>query len=204
MASRDHQGSEHWTKMIRSNMECRSWSALSLPAQAIYPWLKLEWKGPRANNNGRIQLSLRQIAKAAGCDVKTAMRAIRDLQRKGWIVVREAACIGVSGAARSHLLELTEIACPPDDRPRALFRHWREDAEYPVVNVRTNNPSGRNQKQNPVPLEGTTRSLRGHKTRQAVPLAGTGCSSRGNEQAENGALVVPLEGISLSTRGSGG
>lgn len=201
--TRTREGNEHWTKLIRQHMECPAWRALSLPAQAIYPWLKLEWKGPQRNNNGKIELSLRQIANRAGCNVKTAMRASHDLQRKGWIVVTRPANLGLAGHARTHQIELTEITCLPNDRPRALYLKWRKGADFPVVEVRTNNPEGKNGIQNPVPSKGMTRSLRGHEQNNHVPSKGTGRSLKGHEQPLIDPSDVPSKGTSLTTRGMG-
>ncbi len=196
-------GNEHWAKMIRQHMEFPAWRALSLPAQAIYPWLKLEWKGPKANNNGKIELSLRQIAGRTGCNVKTAMRAFHDLQRKGWIVVTRPAILGLAGHARSHQIELTEITCLPNDRPRALYQKWREGADYPVVEVRSNNPTGKNGIRNPVPSKGMKRSLKGHEQKNHVPFEGMGRSAKGYEKPLIDLSDVPSKGTSLSTRGMG-
>lgn len=200
---RARSGNEHWTKMIRQHMDCPAWRALSLPAQAIYPWLKLEWKGPSSNNNGKIELSLRQIADRAGCNVKTAMRAFHDLQRKGWIVVTRPAALGLGGHARTHQIELTEIMCLPNDRPRALYQKWSEGADYPVAEVRTNNPQGKNGIQNPVPHKGMKRSLIGHEQGDNVPSRGMGRSPKGHEQPLIDPNDVPSKGTSLSTRGMG-
>ncbi|SHJ19654.1 hypothetical protein SAMN05444000_1068 [Shimia gijangensis] len=197
------EGNEHFARMTRQHMERPAWRALSLPAQAIYPWLKLEWKGPKANNNGKIELSLRQIADRVGCNAKTAMRAMQDLQRKGWVVVKKSASLGMAGEARSHQVELTEIACPPETRPSYLFLQWIEGSEFPVVAVKTNNPSGKNGKQNPVPSKGTTRSVKGNEQNNHVPPKGTACSTKGNEQPSYSTSPVPLKGTSLSTKGMG-
>ena len=53
---------EHFAKMFRHIMEEPAWRALPSTAQALYPWLKLEWRGPDADNNGSIRLSVRQAA----------------------------------------------------------------------------------------------------------------------------------------------
>ncbi|WP_201455718.1 hypothetical protein [Tropicimonas marinistellae] len=201
--TRNSNGGEHWTKMIRQNMETPAWRALSTTAQAIYPWLKLEWKGPKANNNGKISMSVRQMGECVGCDKKTAGRAFHELQRKGYAVVKRTACLGIAGEARSHLIELTEIACPPNDRPRALFREWRPDAEFPVAEVRTNNPSGVNGKQNPVPKMGTSRPQKRDEQKTDVPKMGTARPQNWDEQAEILEPFVPKTGTPLSTRGSG-
>ena len=151
-----HPGNEHYCRLDRKTMERPAWRALSPTAQALYPWFKMEWKGPRANNNGRIRLSVRQAAKCIGVSRDTAAKAIHELQKKGWIVVYRQGALGVEGEARGHEYELTEIALPPtlvrkadykagmEPRPRDLYVHWREGKDYPVAKVRTNNPMGRN------------------------------------------------------------
>ncbi|NKX43595.1 hypothetical protein [Roseicyclus persicicus] len=155
---RNEGAPEHFTKMLRVNMEAPAWRALSVHAQALYPWLKLEWKGPQANNNGRIEMSVRQAADLLGCSRETAALALRDLQRKGWLAVTQAACLGLKGAARGNQYELTEIALPGEGRrPRNLFRDWKPDREFPFADIRTNNPSGRNGRQKPVMRSRTPR-----------------------------------------------
>lgn len=139
---------EHWTQMIRSAMEEPAWRALPTVAQALYPWLKLEWHGKDCNNNGKIQLSLRQAAERLGVTPDTAGRAFHELQRKGWIVQTQAACLGIEGAAKSPAYELTELKMPGSDTShgRKLYQQWREGHDFPVAEVMANNPQGRNGK----------------------------------------------------------
>ncbi|MGP2493523.1 helix-turn-helix domain-containing protein [Mesorhizobium sp. PUT5] len=138
---------EHFTKLIRNAMEEPAWRALSSTAQALYPWLKLEWRGPDANNNGKISLSVRQAAAAMGVTPVTASNAFHDLQRKGWIVVTQAAHLGIDGAAKSATYELTELRMPLAEKGqdgRKLYREWRPGHDYPVQTVSSNNPRGNN------------------------------------------------------------
>ncbi len=72
-------------------METPAWRALTLSAQALYPWVRLEWRGAKFNNNGKIRLSVRQAAAKMGCGVNTAARAFQELQAKGFLVVTEGA-----------------------------------------------------------------------------------------------------------------
>lgn len=138
-------GSEHWTKMIRTTMETSAWRALSSTAQALYPWLKMEWKGPDANNNGKIRLSTRQAGERLGVRPDTAAEAFRDLQRKGFIVQTEAACLGVEGSAKSPAYEITELKMPGSEGDgRKLYRDWRPGTDFPVSATSPNNPRGRN------------------------------------------------------------
>ncbi|WP_114966817.1 hypothetical protein [Alkalilacustris brevis] len=139
---------EHFTKMIRTTMETPAWRALSCTAQALYPHLKLEWRGPDANNNGKIRLSVRQASERLGVRPNTAARAFHDLQAKGFIVVTEHARLGVDGAACAPAFEITEIKLPHSNKNdgRKLYRDWRPGQDYPVHAARANNPRGINGK----------------------------------------------------------
>lgn len=145
----DRQGrsktGEHWTKLIRHTMEEPAWRALSSTAQALYPWLKLEWRGPDANNNGKISLSVRQAASKLGVWPDTAAEAFRDLQRKGFIFQTAPAILGVDGAAKSSTYELTELKMPGAEKDgRKLYREWSPGNDFPVPSSAANNPAGRN------------------------------------------------------------
>jgi hypothetical protein len=138
--------SEHFTKMFRSTMQTPAWAALSSSAQSVYPWVKLEWRGPNANNNGRIQFSYRQAAKAIGTTPNTVMAAFRDLQAKGFLVVTQMGVLGIDGDARGPSYEVTEIAMPgcPNGSGRELFRQWLKGRDFPIVMHAKNNPTGKN------------------------------------------------------------
>lgn len=139
---------EHWVRLTREIMELPAWRALSTTAQALYPWLRLEWKGPRNNNNGKIQLSVRQAASALGVTPTTASNAFHDLQRKGFIVMTAKPHLGVEGFAKAPLYELTELALPHQEivAGRRLFKQWDKDNQFPVTKVSSNNPKGLNGK----------------------------------------------------------
>lgn len=139
---------EHYTKMLRTTMEEPAWRALSPTAQALYPWLKFEWHGPKANNNGKIRLSVRQAADKMGICINAAARAFRDLQAKGFIVVSEKASLGISGEAKAPAYELTELGMPGREQAhgRKLYRQWAPGHDLPVAKARANNPDGRNGK----------------------------------------------------------
>jgi hypothetical protein len=151
--------SEHFTKMVRVVLQTPAWPALSSAAQALYPFIKLEWRGPKANNNGRIQFSYRQAAKAIGVSVNTAMRAFHDLQAKGFLLVIEMGTLGLDGDARGPCYEVTELEMPgrPNGSGRDLFRQWQEGKDFPVPKHPKNNPTGRNGRKSP--SSKSTRSL---------------------------------------------
>lgn len=143
---RNEQREEHFTKMVRNTMQTDAWRALSPVAQALYPWLKLEWRGPKANNNGKIRMSVRQAAEALGVNHKTAARGFHDLQAKGFLVQTEPARLGMGGIAKSPSYEITEIGLPYGDKPsgRKLYTQWQEGKDFNVHTARANNPTGRN------------------------------------------------------------
>ena len=127
-------------------METPAWRALSPVAQALYPWLRLEWRGVKFNNNGKIQLSVRQAAERLGVSRNTASRAFHELQEKGFIVVTKPARLGLAGDAKSPTFEITELAMPNSGSPvgRKLYKDWRAGADYPCHKTMANNPTGKN------------------------------------------------------------
>lgn len=133
--------------MLRATMVEPAWRALSSKAQALYPWLKLEWKGPQNNNNGSIRLSVRQAATLLGIGRDGAAAAFHDLQAKGFIVVTELSALGSEGSAKGSSFEITELPLPTRIEGRKLYRSWKRSADFPVAKAHANNPAGRNRRQ---------------------------------------------------------
>ncbi|MFC3168701.1 helix-turn-helix domain-containing protein [Paracoccus fontiphilus] len=156
---------EHWTKMLRPTMETPAWRALSPTAQALYPWLKLEWRGDRANNNGKISLSVRDAAARLGCNVKTAAKAFHDLQAKGFLLLIDHGRMGVEGKGAPPTYEITELAMPGSDSHsgKKLYLHWRAGHDFAVRAHAPANPRGLNGK-NSIPSQNSAR---------VVPFSGT-------------------------------
>ena len=86
---KDLKGSKDgkFTKIILRTINTNAWRDLPTKSQSLYMWLKLEWKGDKYNNNGKIALSCRQAANKMGVSINTAATAFRELQAKGFIVV---------------------------------------------------------------------------------------------------------------------
>ncbi len=168
---------EHYTVMVRNMMMCPAWQALTTTAQSLYVWLRLEWKGARYNNNGKIRLSVRQAAQRLGIGINAAARGFQDLQAKGFIAVTERACLGISGMARAPAYELTELAMPASGQPegRKLYRDWRQGHDFPVEKHSANNPEGRNGKnKNPSSNRGRTYLQNGDVQKNPVTKPKTG------------------------------
>lgn len=137
---------EHWTKLVRTMMQTDAWRALPSVAQALYPWLKFEWRGPNVNNNGRIMLSVRQAADRLNVTPETARKAFHALQAKGFLVVVTKASLGCEGEAKATEYEITELPLRYAEKPvgRRLYLGWQPGADFPVQLARANNPSGKN------------------------------------------------------------
>lgn len=129
---------EHGFYLKRSFLSTSAWRALSPKAQAVYLWLRLEWKGPRFSNNGKIRLSYRQAAKRVGIGINAAMRAFHELQAKGFIVVTEMGALGVAGVARGPSYELTELPLAGADVRTAkhLYRDWQPGRDFEIARHR--------------------------------------------------------------------
>ena len=71
-------------------IDTRAWRELPIKSQALYVWVRLDWKGSKNNNNGKIALSCRQAAQKKGVSLNTAASAFRELQAKGFIFVTKS------------------------------------------------------------------------------------------------------------------
>ena len=130
---------EKYTKLILVYMQYPAWRALSPKAQALYPWLKMEWKGHKANNNGKISLSVRQAAKCMGVSNDTAAKAFHELQSKGFIVMTEPASLGVKGQGKCPKYEITELELIDKPRGRCLFSEWKRGSDFRVIEANVSN-----------------------------------------------------------------
>lgn len=168
---RNEERAEHWTKMIRSTMETPAWRALTATAQALYPWIKMEWKGPQANNNGKISLPVREAAARLGCNKNAAASAFHDLQAKGFLILREHGRMGTEGKGAPPAYEITELAAPGVDghAGRKLYLHWQDGSDFPVRGHAPANPTGRN---GILTAESKIKSLSPNSGR-VVPIIGT-------------------------------
>lgn len=196
---------EHYTVMIRNMMTTAAWRALSPKAQALYPWLRLEWHGAKANNNGRIRLSCRQAADRMGVSINTANAAFQELQAKGFIVVTELGALGAEGYARGPSYEITELALPFAEKPvgRQLYRDWKPGADFPVSRHAVNNPGGRNWRDIP-----SSKSRRAHHriddvSEQPVIDIDTPCLNKRDVSEYKGAANIINFETSLITRPRG-
>ncbi|MCT8330908.1 hypothetical protein N5I32_15425 [Acidimangrovimonas sediminis] len=142
---------EHGTFLVRSFLEEPAFRAMTTTAQMLYVWLRLEWRGPQANNNGSIALSVRQAAERLGVSRNTAARAFQELQAKGFLFLTKAARLGVGGLARCSEFELTEITMPHSEQRlgRRLYKEWKPGHDFPAHKVMANNPCGANRKTKP-------------------------------------------------------
>lgn len=138
--------SEHFITVERSLIETPAWRALSLSARAVYLVFRFEWHGPKANNNGKLRLSVRQAAEKVGIGVNAAARAFQDLQAKGFLHVTEMGALGFTGEARGPSFEITDLHMPGTERHggRRLYAEWREGHDFPVIKHNANNPHGKN------------------------------------------------------------
>ncbi|NBT88106.1 MAG: hypothetical protein EBT51_07345 [Flavobacteriaceae bacterium] len=120
-----------------------AWHSLSSAAQALFPWLIMEFKGVKFNNNGKICLSVRQAAERMGVARDTAARAFLDLQAKGFIVVRKGGSLGTEGHGKCPEYEITSIATPTGPASH-LYKEWSEGNDFTVFKHAVKNSKGKN------------------------------------------------------------
>lgn len=170
-----------YTAMLRSTMETPAWRALSPVAQALFPWLRLEWR-PGTNNNGKLSLAYRAAAKAMGVSkAETIGNAFRELQAKGFVVVHQVAALGVEGQGKSFEFEITDIEMPGTRKATRLFEQWSEGHDFEVKQARVGNPNGQGGKtkphpakrDSPIPRNGTVLPTPSRETVHPIPRNGT-------------------------------
>ena len=187
---------EQSTYLTLRMLQSPAWRALSPKAQALYPWLKLEWHGSRFNNNGKLQFSCRQAAQAMGIGINTAMFGFRELQAKGFIVVTRPGALGVEGKARGPSYELTEVPLPgsPNKTGRRLYEKWSEGNDFEVVKHQVNNPTGSNGRRTPSRNRRQTRLQSCDVQNEPVIKTKTPCLKKRDVPAgKDGATVIKLK-----------
>ncbi len=129
-----------WTMILLRTINTPAWRELPTKSQSLYILVKLEWKGPKMNNNGKIALSCRQAAKKMGVSLNTAATAFRELQAKGFIVVTEPSWLGVEGEAKLQLYEITELPMPGKKNGKHLYARWTYGNDYPIISPINSKP----------------------------------------------------------------
>lgn len=208
---RNEAREQQFTKWVRAHRALPAWKALSFPAREAYFHLQVRCfaetsqKNSRVeNNNGSVFCSPRQLAKDMGCNVKTAMSALADLQAKGWIVCTRAGCLGTEGRGQTSHFRLTML---PTGRGRTFKAATKEPEkwtnDYPVLVYANHKPKGgrsgdikRFKKQNPAPVcgAGLTQFVVQEARKEAEPVPVTGA-----ERPQNHPEPEPVTGAYLFT-----
>ena len=123
-------------------LDTDAWRSLSSAAQALFPWLVMEFKGAKFNNNGKICLSVREAAERMGVARDTAARAFQDLQAKGFIVVKKGASLGVAGHGKCPEYEITFIGNLYSG-PSKMYLEWSESNDFKIFKHPVKNPLGK-------------------------------------------------------------
>ena len=123
-------------------MRTEAWRSLSCVARCVYIEIKSRYAG---SDNGFIPFSLLEMARVLSVSKATVMRALTDLQERGFLVPTVRGGFNVKirdkGVRRATEWRLTEYRC---DRTNALptreFDHWRASEKQNAVSCR--NPMG--------------------------------------------------------------
>ena len=131
--------------LLLMTLDTPAWRALSTAAQALYPWLVMEFKGKNYNNNGKIRLSVRQAALKMGTSKDTVARAFGDLQAKGFIKVTKPGSLGISGMGKCPEYEIAALTLPKNGtKANEYFKDWKEGNDFKVFKHPVKNGKGKN------------------------------------------------------------
>ena len=125
-------------QMLRSE----AWRSLDCVARAAYLAIKSRYAGA---NNGRIPYSLLELARELNVSKATALRAVRELQEKGFVTIAKRGGFNVKvrekGVRAATEWRLTEHSCNATGRlPTNEFLTWRAPKNQSAVSPE--NPNG--------------------------------------------------------------
>lgn len=162
---------QQYIHIERRLLDSPAWRALSTAAQALYPFIRLEWKGSNNNNNGTIRLSVRQAMEKTGMGKGAAQRAFHDLQAKGFLHITEMGALGYTGNAKAPSFEITELPLQHSGQHggRRLFDQWRKGHDFHVQKHHANNPIGHNGNKSPSPKQGRSHPQNGDVLEFPIP-----------------------------------
>jgi DNA-binding transcriptional MocR family regulator len=124
---------EHWF------MQTEAWRSLDCVARCAYIEIKSRYAGA-GSNNSRIPYSLLEMANALNISKATAMRALRHLQERGFLVQMKRGGFNLK-TRHSSEWRLTEHMCDVTGTlPTKEFTRWRVDKKQNAVSPR--NPNG--------------------------------------------------------------
>ena len=124
--------------IIPPNFDTPAWRELPVKSQALYAWIRLEWKGPKNNNNGKIALSYRQAAQKMGV-FKYCWICFREPKPKDLFSLQNQAGLA-SRAIKLQFYEITEIPLPGSRGGRHLYANWTQGNDYPVISPAKTKP----------------------------------------------------------------
>lgn len=110
---------EHWL------MKTEAWRSLTTVARCAYIEIKCRYAGP-GSNNGRIPYSLLEMSQALNVSKATAMRALKLLRERGFLVIMRRGAFSVKTRMATEW-RLTEHMCDATGKlPTKDFVHWRK------------------------------------------------------------------------------
>lgn len=207
---RNERSEQQFTKWVKAHRALPAWKALGFPAREVYFHLQIRCfaetslKNSRvANNNGDVFRSPRALAEDIGCNPKTVMSALADLQAKGWIVCTQLGSLGIDGKGETAKFRLTMF---PTANGRSIVPATREPTswseDYPILAYAPYKPKGRKgqkgnlKKQNPAPECGAGLSQNVVQERSKMRFPAPEC---GAEMPPFSSIPAPECGAYLTT-----
>ena len=181
---------ERFVRLGNDLTDSPAWRALGSHARDAYAWLERRYKG---KNNGKIPMSVRELAKQMSVNDKTANKALKRLQAFGFIAVHQKGHMGLRGdeQRRATRWRLTEHRCGDNPATRDYIDVDIDEAERRcnIKNLRTNTRS------DTCHFEGRTRTSEG----DAEKMPGSSTEEKNGDQV---ACRTTYKGLYVSRRGT--
>jgi hypothetical protein len=129
---------EHFVRLGHDLTGSPSWEALGPYARDAYAWIARRYRG---KNNGKIPMSVRELAELMGVNDKTAVKAFKRLQLFGFLAVHQKGHMGLRGdeQRRATRWRLTVYGCGDSQPTRDYLDTDIDEAErqYNLYLLRT-------------------------------------------------------------------
>jgi hypothetical protein len=108
--------------LLITTLQSKAWRSMSHGARSLYIALRARF-WPKAHNNGKIFLSVRDAAVEIGSSQEEICAWFKELQHYGFVVLMRSGHLGIEGKGRAPHWRLTELGYMHDP-PTHDFLRW--------------------------------------------------------------------------------
>ena len=125
-----------FTALFEWEMDLPSWQEMSVYGRCTIIELRRKFNG---HNNGKIVMSVRELAKLLNCHKDTALKALREVEKKGWALPTLKGCFSQKTNKTATIWRITNqpIGLGVEIDETKEYARWRPEIQNAVPSDRT-------------------------------------------------------------------